>query len=43
MGLITDLSGGRLIASFSYLVVMGAATTLAFLTLRTDVERYVTQ
>jgi sugar phosphate permease len=43
MGLITDLSGGRLGASFIYLVVTGAITTVAFLTLRTDVERYVTR
>jgi sugar phosphate permease len=43
MGLITDLSGGRMVASFSYLVVMCAILTAAFMTLQTDLTRYLGQ
>jgi sugar phosphate permease len=43
MGLITDLAGGRMIASFAYLFVMGIVLVVSLVTMKTNVESYLSQ
>ncbi|MDR3672470.1 MAG: hypothetical protein P4L36_16605 [Holophaga sp.] len=43
MGLITDLTGGRMIASFAYLVVMGLILAVCLLTMQTNITKYLPQ
>ncbi|MDR3671269.1 MAG: MFS transporter [Holophaga sp.] len=43
MGLITDLSGGRMIVSFGYLVVMAVILAVALLTMQTNIEKDLAQ
>jgi sugar phosphate permease len=43
MGLITDLTGGRMIVSFGYLVVMGIILAVALLTMQTSIDKDLAQ
>jgi sugar phosphate permease len=43
MGLITDLTGGRMIASFAYLFVMGLILAVCLLTMQTNITKYLPQ